>query len=504
MDVASKHKISILTSPNYGFKHFVSNYEKTSGNYNWDLSNIKAAYNAAEPVSYELCEEFETKLEPYGLRKNTVRPAYGMSEATAAISISYLYVPISLTIVLKNSLVLYQKIVKANKKSTETAELVPVGKALGNCEIRICGEEDEILEDLYLGEIQIRGSNVTSGYINNHEATSLAFTKDGWLKTGDIGFLNDGNLTVTGRLKDIIIINGVNIYPTDIEELLIKSNLCTPGNVAVCGVDDMKQHTQTIIIFYVSNTQLEKEMVNIRTILNEKMSLYIGEIIPVNEIPKTNSGKIQRHKLIESYKSGELDSILKSLIGVSKSGKCKEINKLNSIDIKERLVEMCIQCFGIDDIGFYDNFIEQGADSYHNYIGDKQSDYKLSGYIDCIDEFDHDFFRITPKEAGLMDPNQRIFLQTVYHAIEDAGYYKMIDEVEPNSKDLAVAGNLKSIISSRISYFLDLKGPAINIDTACSSSLVALHLACKGIQNGDCQMGIVGSIKMDINPKKMI
>lgn len=147
-----------------------------------------------------------------------------------------------------------------------------------------------------------------------------------------------------------------------------------------------------------------------------------------------------------------------------------------------------------------------------------------TGYLKEIDRFDYAFFGLSPKEASLMDPAHRLFLQCAWQAIEDAGYsdgslagtetglylgysaselydYKrLIGELEPRSAPLAAAGNIISMMASRIAYFMDLRGPSIMIDTACSSSLVAVHEACKAIRNGDCRMAIAGGIRLTLVP----
>ncbi|MCL6588808.1 MAG: SDR family oxidoreductase [Firmicutes bacterium] len=142
-------------------------------------------------------------------------------------------------------------------------------------------------------------------------------------------------------------------------------------------------------------------------------------------------------------------------------------------------------------------------------------------YLEDIDKFDCGFFRLSPKEASYMDPNQRLFLEIAWSALEDAGYGgeklkgsktgvylgfgnnsanygRFVSEIDPLAPASAVAGNLAAIIAARISYLLDLKGPALLIDTACSSSLVAVHLACQGIRNGDCDFAIAGGVKIEL------
>lgn len=138
-------------------------------------------------------------------------------------------------------------------------------------------------------------------------------------------------------------------------------------------------------------------------------------------------------------------------------------------------------------------------------------------YLDEIDKFDCGFFGISPKEAELMDPNQRIFLQTAWNAAEDAGYGgkkltgtrtgvyvgfagesdygRVIADLSPDSFAVAAPGNITSCIAGRVSYVMNLKGPSILVNAACASSLAAVHYACRGIKNGECSMAIAGGIK---------
>gem|GEM_PF-508167 len=150
--------------------------------------------------------------------------------------------------------------------------------------------------------------------------------------------------------------------------------------------------------------------------------------------------------------------------------------------------------------------------------------YFKGGYLKEIDRFDNELFSIPPKEASLMSPNQRIFLEAAWEAIEDAGYggnklsnsrtgvyvgnsgdfggdYKnYLSSIDPAFSAISIPGNIKSIIASRIAYLLDLKGPSMIVDTACSSSLVAVHLACQAIRNDECDMALAGGVKIYYQP----
>ncbi len=159
---------------------------------------------------------------------------------------------------------------------------------------------------------------------------------------------------------------------------------------------------------------------------------------------------------------------------------------------------------------------------YH--MGESDTDIKcLKGsYLDNISNFDYKFFRLSPNEANLMDPSQRLFLQTVWETIEDAGYggnklkgsrtgiyvgynsnssYRdLIAEADPSSISVSVMGNKSSIMPSRVSYLLDLKGPTMVLDTTCSSSTVSVHLACQALKNGDCEMAIAAGVRVNLLP----
>ena len=149
--------------------------------------------------------------------------------------------------------------------------------------------------------------------------------------------------------------------------------------------------------------------------------------------------------------------------------------------------------------------------------------YEQLAYLERIDQFDHRFFNLSAKEASLMDPHQRLLLQTIWAAIEDAGcgqrirgsrtgiflgqgtypvnsYSQMLQEIEPESLHLAVTGNVPAMMASRISHLLDLKGPSLVIDTACSSSLTAVHIAVQSLRRKECDMALVGTCKLHLLP----
>ncbi|WP_341282701.1 SDR family NAD(P)-dependent oxidoreductase [Paenibacillus sp. FSL H8-0537] len=180
---------------------------------------------------------------------------------------------------------------------------------------------------------------------------------------------------------------------------------------------------------------------------------------------------------------------------------------------------------GVDNGSGYPDVRRKDMEKYVAFKGWPLNavDYEQGSYLDEIDKFDYRFFRMSPKEASTTDPNHRLFLQTAWHAIEDAGYggkkiygtktgvylgfasnmvyfHRFISEVEPQSEGASLVGNTASVATGRVSYLFDLKGPSVVIDTACSSSLTSVHLACKSIRMGDCEMAIAGGVRLNMMP----
>lgn len=180
---------------------------------------------------------------------------------------------------------------------------------------------------------------------------------------------------------------------------------------------------------------------------------------------------------------------------------------------------------GVDCIREFPKNRKKDIEDYINFLGKEDEGFIKAGFLENIDMFDNKFFNLTPKEAVLMSPVQRMFLEIAYKGFYDAGYNKeklngsktgvyvgyigdyegyiyrnMLQNLTDDFSSIAMSGNLSSIISGRVSYSFNLKGPSILIDTACSSSLVALHNGCRDIHDGICDMALVGGIKICMLP----
>ncbi|SHJ86463.1 Phosphopantetheine attachment site [Clostridium cavendishii DSM 21758] len=186
-------------------------------------------------------------------------------------------------------------------------------------------------------------------------------------------------------------------------------------------------------------------------------------------------------------------------------------------------------CSKTNNITVFPENRKRDANAFFRMTGSKfVNEFSKGAYLNRIDEFDYNYFGISPLEANLMDLNQRLFLQVAVQAMEDAGYgtkkladtntgvyigysddfcqeYKtLVATAQPELYNLSISGNVHSIIASRIAYILNLKGPAMLVDTACSSALTAVHLAVQGLLNGDCETAIVGGAKLSLVPSSSL
>jgi acyl-CoA synthetase (AMP-forming)/AMP-acid ligase II len=181
MEFIHKNKITITSSPNFGYKYFLkflNNKEKQ-----WDLSHLKMIINGAEPISVELCKAFENILGKYGLNKNVITPAYGLAEATVAVSVSKSNDVLQSFVLNRENLKIIDTI-NASESKFEQLTFTDVGYPIDDMKIRICDENDRELDENIVGNIQLKSPCIMKGYYMNDKATQEAFTDDKWLKTG--------------------------------------------------------------------------------------------------------------------------------------------------------------------------------------------------------------------------------------------------------------------------------------------------------------------------------
>ena len=315
MSKANELRATQLCSPNFGYKHFLKLF-KRKGMSDLDLSCVKLILNGAEPISWELCEEFLGALAPHGLRRTAMFPVYGLAEATVGVSIPEPGTEYSRITMDRHSLRVGDTFREVSPGDDHAVSFVRVGGSIRDVEIRITDDDDLPLEARLVGNIQLRGGSVTERIYGDSLATTELFTEDGWLRTGDCGLLVDDQLVITGRQKDIIIVNGQNYYPHDIEEIVSGLDGLDLNKVVVAGATPKGGQTEELIAFILHRQSIDgfQPMVKeVKDLIGEQTGLEVDQVIPVSRIPKTTSGKVQRSKLLQAYFDGEFDEQLAEL-----------------------------------------------------------------------------------------------------------------------------------------------------------------------------------------------
>ncbi len=362
---ASDNKCTVLSSPNFGYKYFLSFYKRDI-EYGWDLSNVRLIFNGAEPISSKLCYEFLEEIGKYGLKKTTIYTVYGMAEACVAVAFPQHGEEISCVNIDRTRLNIGQKVVDVDATDKNVVNFVIEGFPVGNSLLKICDENGALLDDGTIGLIHIKGDNVTSGYYRNDKATKNIISNDGWLNTGDIGFISNKGLVVTGRAKDIIFVNGLNYYPHDIEGIVEGIEKIQLGEVGVCGVFNEGTQKEDIVVFIITKKNIE-EFVDLVIRVKRRIHIYFGldvkDVIPVRKFPKTTSGKIQRYKLAENYKNGIYDDVILRLNQLLETSRQSNYYRKPDNEIEAKLLEIWKDVLQYDDIGIDCNFFEIGGNS---------------------------------------------------------------------------------------------------------------------------------------------
>ncbi|TBR56964.1 non-ribosomal peptide synthetase [Westiellopsis prolifica IICB1] len=291
-----------------------------------DLSSWSVAFNGAEPIRNDTLERFCTKFASCGFRPQTFYPCYGMAEATLMVSgglTSNLFV----TKTIDKSVLEHNQVIDANADAKNQRVLVGCGQALPEQQIVIVNPETlSLCSPSEVGEIWVSGPSVGQGYWNRPEKTQQTFqayvadTNNGpFLRTGDLGFLSNGELFVTGRVKDLIIVRGRNLYPQDIELTVERSHPALRPNSGSAFSVEIDREEQLFVVQELEFRQkadVEEVITAIRqTIVEEhEIQAYGVVLIKAGSIPKTTSGKIQRRACQAEFLAGRLQVVKSSIL----------------------------------------------------------------------------------------------------------------------------------------------------------------------------------------------
>jgi amino acid adenylation domain-containing protein len=306
LDLIETHRVTHSWSPNFGFK-LLSDALSQSPDRNRDLACLRFLMNAGEQVTLPVVKEFLRGVSRFGVAPRVMQPAYGMAETCTAMIYANDFDEVrGVHRILKSSLKGVLK--ETGHDGADTVTFVDLGPPIAGVDIRIVDENNHLRPEGVIGRLQIRGDVVTPGYFKNDEANLEAFVGEGWFNSGDLGFILNGRLTVTGREKEMIIIRGANYYCHEIEDVVNQVEGVEPTFAAACSVDDPRSGLEGLAIFFVA-IQAEEE-INLIKKIRGRVATDLGisptYVIPLErkDFPKTTSGKIQRSQLKSSLASG--------------------------------------------------------------------------------------------------------------------------------------------------------------------------------------------------------
>lgn len=641
LEAMSKYQGNYALAPNFAYELAMNSLPEDA---DLDLSTMCHLINGAEPVKANTLREFEERLSHFGLKRKVLKPAYGMAETTLAIAINTNQDEF---IIQASAKWLDKGVLKVAEEHEAVSEMIRCGiVAKKHYEILIVSPETQLaLKQGEIGEIWIKGESVAQGYYQNKEKTDEIFnayelsTHGGpFLRTGDIGTFDEKNhLVICGRLKDLIIINGRNIYPQDLEKIAYNAHPDLIANSAAAFAINVEGNEQIVIVAeakkWLGTEKYAHILQQVKQAIYEEAEItpYDIVLIPPSTISKTSSGKIQRSTCKINYTNNQFLKVLaQAKTADAPTKKSDARDAVNHTDeavqqwIKQWLANYCR--LAIDDVdinrpfsefnlnsiaqvqfvseleqhlnrsidawilwqhpninelshaltsdktdeqtqtqgtytpiaivgmdcrfpGANDKDITNTSEFWHSLLGsdhaisavpqerwdnrlyfsdDEQEQGKTytteGGFLHSIKRFDAQFFNISPAEAEYLDPQQRLSLQVVWHALEDANIipsslknsdtaiylgisthdYDTLIQKNTTFNDLNTyqsTGNSFSTAAGRIAYFLGTQGPCMAIDTACSSSLVTIHQAARALHERDCNLAIAGGVNLILSPE---
>lgn len=306
----SEHRGTITFAPNFAYG-LCTTRVKDAEIEGVDLSHLRVAGCGAEPIQYATLRAFADRYGRYGFRSTAFLPCYGMAEHSLAITFIGLGEDIKADRVDAGRLA--EKVAAPAGAGEPAVEVVCCGRPFAGHGLRIVDEAGVPVAERQVGQIELQGPSVMQGYWDDPERTAAAL-RGGWLATGDLGYLADGELYVCGRIKDLIIVHGRNYHPQDIEWQASQVEGVRRGNVIAFGVHPPGQAREHVVVAcevrQVSEDAGEQEALRqkIQAGVLAALSLRVDAVLllPPGALPKTSSGKLQRHRAAEMFASGEL------------------------------------------------------------------------------------------------------------------------------------------------------------------------------------------------------
>jgi len=308
LQTLTRHRGTMSAAPNFAYELCVRHVDDATLA-QLDLSAWRLAFNGAEPVSPATLASFAARFAPCGLRNEALAPVYGLAESAVGLALPPPGRGPRIDILAPDP---FARAGKAVPVKDGTGLAIPsCGRPLPGHEIRIVDEAGVELPERSIGRLEFRGPSATSGYYRNPEANAKLF-RNGWLDSGDNAYMAEGEVFITGRIKDLIKRGGRNLYPYDLEQAVGNLPGIRKGCVAVFANEDPVGGAERLVIIAETREQDEATLVALRHAINERAIDIVGTpaddvvLVAPHSVPKTSSGKIRRLACKQAYRSGKL------------------------------------------------------------------------------------------------------------------------------------------------------------------------------------------------------
>jgi acyl-CoA synthetase (AMP-forming)/AMP-acid ligase II/NADP-dependent 3-hydroxy acid dehydrogenase YdfG/acyl carrier protein len=308
LDWVDRYRVTNTWAPNFAFAMINERAEEIRER-SWDLSCLREMTNAGEPVIAPTSHRFLELLAPHGLPADTMTPCWGMSETCSGVTYTrQSRADRTAGTVAIDPATLSGAIRHLDPRDKDAVVLSTVGRPIPGVRLRVVDEAGTVLPEGKMGELRIRGNTMMHRYFNNDEANCDSYDADGWFRTGDLAFVHDGEVVIAGRIKDQIIVRGINYLAHEIESVVERVDGVRVTFVAAAGVREPGASTDQLVIFFVPQRwdALDQVTEAIRATLGREVGLAPDLLVPVTEaeFPKTGSGKIQRSALVNELRAG--------------------------------------------------------------------------------------------------------------------------------------------------------------------------------------------------------
>ncbi|MFI0796844.1 amino acid adenylation domain-containing protein [Micromonospora rubida] len=641
LDLMRRYGVTHSWAPNFGLRLIVDAVARAPGR-RWDLGGVRRMVSGGEQC---LLETFEAFVAATGVPAAAMTPAWGMSETCTGITFASFTAPGCRQRVGTASLDGDLEWID-DDPAADCTEFLSVGRPAPGVTLRIVDADGAVLPEGRVGRLQVRSARVTPGYLGDPEANRAAFPDGDWLESGDLAYLRDGAVTVTGRAKDLLILNGQNIPCHEIERAAAGVAGVRAGLVAAVGVPDARTGTESLVLFHVPDPDAAEPAQRVAealaAVVARRWQVVPARVlaVPEEEFPRTSGGKLQRAELRRRFLAGGFppggpgpgpvavagpagvgaepagdgaDPVGEPPAGPGRAamrtvvraaladvlGRPVDADRpfyelgVGSVEIvrfrarleqalgrpvpqptlfahptvdalsahlaaagptagpaqtqaspADRRVAIVGMAARFPGGGTADEYWERllaGVESVHFFTPQELTAAGVpeeaarapgfvaaSGVLDDVTGFDAGFFGVSPREAELLDPQHRLFLETCHHALEDAGcpgetdgrriavyagggmnlyphhtYLRhqlpqAVGSADPATTIGAALGNQPDFLATRVAYRLGLTGPAVTVQTACSTSLVAVHLAARALLAGDADIALAGAVAVHV------